>query len=266
LNRGESLRALATTGTPIVLGYDMAVALGFYLFVGNMLPIKKLRWLGGLALAAGLIAPLSRGPWVGVAIGYFVFLAVGPKPVVQMFRTALPVLIASLFVLATPYGEKIIDLLPFVGKVDNDNVIYRERLLTNASIVIARNPFFGSFDYYATQEMEELRSGGDDGIIDLVNTYLAVALRFGLVGLCLFVGFFVTLAMGVFKAAKKNHEINNELSLLGRVLLSVLLGVLLIIYTVSSITHVPIIYWMLAGLCFSYLRLSAQLRNKLIKL
>jgi O-antigen ligase len=114
--------------------------------------------------------------------------------------------------------------------------------------------------------MEELRSGGDDGIIDLVNTYLAVALRFGLVGLCLFVGFFVTLAMGVFKAAKKNHEINNELSLLGRVLLSVLLGVLLIIYTVSSITHVPIIYWMLAGLCFSYLRLSAQLRNKLIKL
>lgn len=261
LNRGESLRALATTGQPIVLGYVMGVALGFYLFVGNKLPNRLIKLLGALVLGVGLIAPLSRGPWVGVAVGYFVYLAVGPRPFAQMIKTAIPIFAILLVAMATPYGDKIIDHLPFIGAVDNDNVIYRERLLTNASIVISRNPFFGAFDFYLAPEMEELRSGGDDGIIDLVNSYITIALTTGLIGLSLFLCYFLAIVAITFKGTMVVDGIDEELMLLGRVLLSVTVGVLLTIYTVSSITHIPIIYWTLAGLGVSHQRLVRVARK-----
>jgi hypothetical protein len=62
LRRGDNLRALATAGQPIALGYTMAVAFGFYLYLRRSVP-GRLTWaLGLLLLIAGLIAPVSRGP------------------------------------------------------------------------------------------------------------------------------------------------------------------------------------------------------------
>lgn len=261
LNRGESLRAIATTGQPIVHGYVMAVALGVYLFIGDELPSRSLRVFGALVLAAGLLSSLSRGPWIGAGVGYFVFVLTGLRPAVQIAKTALLLLVVMLLAMATPFGEKIIDHLPFVGAVDNENVVYRERLLANASIVIMRNPYFGTFDFFMAPEMEELRSGGDDGIIDLVNSYLTIALRSGVIGLVLFVGFFFTIILSTLRAVRLVSKWHPNLYLLGRVLLAVLLGILVMIYTVSSITHIPIIYWIFGGLCICYVRLVSQVKS-----
>lgn len=43
-----------------------------------------------------------------------------------------------------------LNLLPFIGTIENENITYRERLIDNSMIVIQRNPLFGSFDFRNT--------------------------------------------------------------------------------------------------------------------
>ena len=89
-----------------------------------------------------------------------------------------------------PGGQKVLDLLPFIGTIEVENITYRQRLFDNAMIVIQRNPLLGSFDFRSTPEMQSMIQG--QGIIDIVNTYIGMALQVGLIGLTLFVVFFVT--------------------------------------------------------------------------
>ncbi len=261
-NRGANIRALASTGQPIVLGYLMAVALGFYLFVGRAISSKPMKVLGFLGLAAGLIAPLSRGPWVGAAVIFVFFVGTGPKPAKELAKFTLLGLVVFFVLLLTPFAPSIIDHLPFVGTLDADNVVYRERLLTNSLKLIGINPFFGSFDFLATPEMEELRWGGEGGIIDIVNSYLAITLSYGLVGLTLFVGFFACIAIGLYRAVRHAGTISDEYHLLGRVLLATLMGILVTIYTVASIVLIPIVYWIVAGFACAYIQLIEHAMDK----
>lgn len=255
LLRGDNLRALASTGQAIVLGYVLSVSLGFYLYIKRQ--ISSNIWiLSGYALIiAGLIAPLSRGPWVGALVTVIAFVMTGKKAASQIMRITLPLLAAFCISLLTPFGAKILDHLPFIGSVDADNVIYRERLFTNSITVISRNPLFGSFDFMSTPEMQELKFTYDGGIIDLVNSYIAIALSGGLVALGLFVGFFVSIWIRLLQSIRIAAKIDNNVELLGRSLLATLTGILVTIYTVSSISFIPIVYWFVAGLCAAYIQL-----------
>jgi O-antigen ligase len=123
-------------------------------------------------------------------------------------------------------------------------------MLTNSIIVIQRNPWFGVYDYYTQPEMEALRTG--EGIIDVVNSYLGVVLEIGLVGLGLYVGFFAITLLGIYSALRSLPDENSEERLLGRVLLATQVAVMVIIFTVSSITIIPVVYWSIAGLGMAY--------------
>ena len=57
LDRAETLRAQASTGQPIPLGYVIAVAIGLSVYLRRSVPNRVLRDLGLLLLIAGLIAP-----------------------------------------------------------------------------------------------------------------------------------------------------------------------------------------------------------------
>ena len=59
--RGDNLRALATVGHPIIAGYIVAVALGFFLYLGKLVPNPTVRGLGWVLLIAGLILFSSYG-------------------------------------------------------------------------------------------------------------------------------------------------------------------------------------------------------------
>jgi len=160
--------------------------------------------------------------------------------------------------LATPWGEKLIALLPFVGTIEQGTVTYRQRLFEIGVSIIMQNPFFGAYDFFLTEEAQELRAGGgQQGLIDLGNTYLAIGLGNGLVGLSLFTGFFITIAVGIFNGMRKLEDRNSELYLLGQVLFSVLVGILFLIFTVSSSLSIPMIYYSVAGLGVAYLRMLA---------
>ena len=261
LGRDNMLRAITTAGQPIALGYLMVAGIGLYLFVQHSFEKKLVRRIGLALLAAGLIAPLSRGPWVGVIVLLIVLVATGRYPARQWITMALAAMLVLPLVSIIPGSQKVINLLPFIGTTETDNVDYREKLITNSMIVIKRNLWLGSIDYLKTPEMESMRQG--QGIIDIVNTYVIVALQAGLVGLGLFVAFFALALLGVYRAMRSIADRNSEEYLLGRALLGTLLAILVIIFTVSNITIIPIVYWSVAGMGAAY---TQMVRNIVVRI
>jgi O-antigen ligase len=255
LGRGDDLRAISTTGQPIILGYVVMVALGFYLYLAPLIKSNVIRLIGFGLIAAGLFVTLSRGPWVGAVALIIIFLATGTNLAKKfiIFITIALLTIPALEVI--PGGHKILNILPFIGTSEQFNVEYRDKLFDRSLQVIEKHPVFGVFDARKEPEMQDMIQG--EGIVDIVNAYLGVSLNQGLVGLFLFLGFFLSVLSATYKATKSLPKKSEE-RICGSSLIASLFGVLVTIYTVSTIGVIPIIYWSLAGLMLSYARVTSR--------
>ena len=255
LSRGDEtgpLRALGSTAHSIVLGYMMVVALGLFVYLSGSLRVRIVRWLAWIALVAGLVATFSRGPLLGGAVGLVVGLGLGskgPKRLAQFFVCG-GIVFACL--LLTPWSDAVIDYLPFFGSGGVESVTYRQRLFEVSISVLLQNPFFGAFDSLLNSALEELRQG--QGIIDLVNSYIGVALSTGFIGLTLFVGIFFTAAISVLRARRYVMIVDPDGEALGRSLLATLAGIMITIATASNVNAISLVYWTVAGLCVAYVR------------
>jgi len=250
--REGSLRATVSTGHSIVLGYVMVVGLGIQLALRSWFPSGASWWAITLLLGAGLLASVSRGPWVGAAAMIAFSVAMAPKASTNLARLSFATVILGAIAMATPFGSKIIAVLPFIGTTDSESVIYRQQLLQVSWNVLMLNPMLGSPSFLDNAAMEQLRTG--EGIIDIVNSYLGVALGSGFVGLGLFVGAFATSAIRLRSGLLRVRREEGYDDIMGRALLGALIGALVTIYTVSSINVIPVIYWCLAGACAGYAR------------
>jgi O-antigen ligase len=211
---------------------------------------KSLGLLCTVTIIGGLVATLSRGPWVGAAVALLVGMAMGDGAERRWaWVGGVGGVLALVFVLS-PLGEVIVEFLPFVGSVDAQNVSYRQRLFEISMIVLWDNPVFGSFAYMFNPLMEQLRQG--QGIIDMVNTYLAIALSYGLVGLALFVAPFAYTWVTCWVAQRRAAAHDPDAVAVGRALLAALAGVAVTIATVSNIGLVPRMYWLLLGVTVAY--------------
>jgi O-antigen ligase len=258
LRRGEGglLRANASVGNAIVLGYMMMVGIGLFLML-----YPKMSRLSGVAvmatLCAGIVAALSRGPWVGAAVAVLVALSLGPgggKRIAQLIGLGA---ITFGVLLMTPHGKNILDHLPFIGSVDEGNVVYRQQLFTLSMLVLWQDPVFGAGDYILNPLLEEMRTGL--GIIDIVNSYLEIALAYGMVGLASFVAPFLFGLAYAWRARRRAMlEGDIEVERIGRVLIGTIFGILVTIATVSSIGIISTVYWVVLGLCVAYARAFGQ--------
>ena len=253
LGRGDSLRALSSLGHPLILGLVMVVTFGFYLFVAPSIKNKWIRRLCQLTILAGLYVPVSRGPWVAAAILFLIFLALGPKMVKKMSITLIFVAISATLLPVIPGGQKIINLLPFVGNVDPYNVDYREVLFDKGLLIVQREPLFGVPEPAKEPEMEDMVQG--EGIVDIVNSYLNIVLGYGIPALVLYMGLFVLALYRVNSSRKKIKDKTSEEYLCGRVLIATMIAVMLAIFSTSSIGVIPTVIYTLAGLMFSYARI-----------
>ena len=169
----------------------------------------------------------------------------------RRMATISATLMLMLALSATEFGQQIINLLPFVGSQEQDNVEYRADLLSVSLVVIERNLLFGASDFMSAPELEVMRQG--EGIIDIVNSYLGVTLHAGVVGLSLFVGMFLGALMKLRRGMRWARQLNDaDGLLLGRALLASVVSVMFIIFTVSGITAVPTIYFSLVGISCAY--------------
>ena len=252
LSRGAFLRAQVSTGQPIVLGYILVVAIEAYAYLRRSVPNRFWWWLGFLLLVGGLISTFSRGPWLAAAAGLLIFVLTAPRAVGGLVKSAVGIGLVVMLVMATPLGEKIIDYLPFVGTIESENVAYRQHLLDVSIQLIFQHPWFGSFDYLYALAEQDLVMGG---MVDIVNTYLGVGLANGLVGLVCFAGAFIIVALSIFWGMRSLPNKDDEIHTLGSGLLACIVGTMATIFTVSSISFIPLVYWTVLGLGVGYVRM-----------
>jgi hypothetical protein len=213
--------------------------------------------LGLLLLLGGLVASMARGPWVGLVAAAAVFLLTGPGRLKRASSVLVGVAIVGAVGLSTEPGRAVLDHVPFIGKQDSQNVDYRTRLFSVSLEVIAQRPLLGDFHFMKNPRLETMRNG--EGIIDIVNSYLEIALRQGLLSLAAFVGVFAWCAWKIRWAMRRIPDQDGETHVLGRALLATLVGVLVTITTVSSVMAVGVLTILLAGLCIGYVRMVVDM-------
>jgi hypothetical protein len=252
VRREGSLRASASAVDPICFGYVVMVAVGCLIGLWQVINPRRGSALFALIMfGAALVATLSRGPWMGTAALIVVYLGTGPNAFSNLSKLAVVLFITVTPLLLTPA----IDYLPFVGSVDTGTVTYRQRLFDISLDLIERDPWIGSVNYLSTPEMMQLMQG--EGIIDLVNTYVQIALISGLVGLGLFAGCFAAILIGLWRVIGIHGRRNNEITNCARILLASLVAILVTIGTVSSQDFIPYVYWSFAGLSVALIRISS---------
>lgn len=251
--RGGSLRAVATAGHSLALGYLLAVAIGVWLHLRQYETRSGARLLAPAALGLGLIFAYSRGPWAGAVMILLTYALLTRAPGKSGFLKMLIVsAVAGAALLASPLGDRVVSVIPYVGKAQSvNNVEYRERLAQASMTIIERHPWFG--DQNAYTELSDLRQG--EGIIDFVNTYAYVAVFYGLAGLVCFAGFML---IGLARAnrARKLVRQDIELAHLGGSIVATIVGTLAMIASCSFIYGYGQMFYVLAGLAAAYTRLA----------
>jgi O-antigen ligase len=251
LLRGGVLRAQVSAGHPLALGYLMAVAFGFWVYLQPQIESRLKRTSITVVLWAGLFAAYSRGPWIGAIAIYFVIVAISPKAVGGLARATAVVVVLAGVIALTPLGQRIAAVLPFLGgSVETADLDYRQRLASTSWNLIMNHPYFGDQEYLS--KMAQLRQG--QGIIDIVNTYAGTALEYGLVGLSLFLGFIL---VGMIKGYRSMMQIrlrDSDLARLGSCMLACIVGSLLMMYNCSFVFGYEKMFYVLAGLTAAYSR------------
>ena len=250
--RGSFIRPSVTVVDSIALGYCIVVAAGCFLYLQRMVENRTKRWLGWLGLGVGVLMSLSRGPWVGGLLVIFMFMLTSARPIKRLFQSGVVAVVLGTGLLVSPIGQDVVNLLPYVGQEEQENVDYRADLLTVSIPVVERNLLFGSSDFIYAPELQVMKQG--EGIIDIVNSYLAVALYAGMVGLFLFAGMFLFSLLGLRRCIRRARQSkDDDREMLGRALFSSLVGVMFIIFTVSGVYIVPTMYFTLIGICSGYI-------------
>ncbi|HEV8692449.1 MAG TPA: O-antigen ligase family protein [Ideonella sp.] len=243
LERAGFLRAKASAGHSLVLGFVLVVGLGLWGALKAEVPRRGFLLLGNLAFALGLAASLARGSWLGAILLLALRAVLGEGAVKRLLLTVVVVAAAIGVATQVPALQVVIDMLPFVGHVDSENVEYRQRLLEISLSLIASSPWLGVPGYM--NYMEELRQG--QGIIDIVNSYVQIALNTGLIGVACFVGMFLATIAGLFRL-RRQPAANLEGAHVASHLIATTLAAMSVIVTTSSIVVIPQVMFMLVGM------------------
>lgn len=251
LFRGNSLRAQASAGHSLTLGYLLAMAFCISLYAATRLPTRSSGWWMAAWIWAGLLASLSRAPWLTAILAMLVFFTLGPRGLSSSLKAFVGLATVAGLVVVSPIGDTVLDYLPFVGSVDSENVTYRQELFETAVVLVQQRPFFGN--PFVLQQMEHLRQG--QGIIDLVNAYVVQALFYGLVGLAVCVSLYLLAlwrAVLCWRLAKNCADA--ELCLLGACLIACMVATMFFAATASF----GPVHYALVGLLAVYAQLLPQ--------
>lgn len=144
------------------------------------------RWLLALLLV-GLMAPQSRGAWIGLITG---------MTLIDLYRGRLgqaalrALLIGVVGIGLMNVAQHSRDLSESMGMSGGsvDSADYRERLLDRGIEEFWHSPVLGYSNPEILVRLSDLRQG--EGIVDFVNTYVFIGLASGFVGLAIFIGAF----------------------------------------------------------------------------
>lgn len=250
LLRAGALRAQASTGHSLWLGLWLAIAWPFFLVIQRRHDNFSLKLVFGALIIMGLWSSGSRGPWLSTLVCTVVYLGMNPSGASQGIKSLLKLIILAGAVFISPIGQFLIPYVPFIGTIDSGNVDYRVRLFEVCMDLINANPFFGN--PFAANQMESLRQG--QGIIDLVNGYLQIAVFHGVIALGLFLALLL-IAVRRTVVAWRNFRLKDpEYGYVGAALAGAMLGNMVFIATAGIGPEV----YMLAGMMSCYWWMSRK--------
>lgn len=255
--RGASLRAAASAGHPLVLGYLIEIAFGFWLCLQSNFTTRQK--IGGvLLLWLGLLSSYSRGPWLGACCIFFVFYALRPRVLSGLFKAVGVAAIAAIIISFTPLGDKIAQMIPgFSGSQTDTSVDYRQRFFNRAWLVVQQSPFLGDQD--ALLKLQDMRQG--EGIIDVINTYINVLLGDGFFGLSLFLGFILIGAFKSWSLTRRFATSDTQFSMIGAALVACIVGTLLMMVDGSFGGGLERMFYTLTALAAAYSRLGSSVKQ-----
>ncbi len=252
--RDGLLRAGATCGSPIVLGTVLILGFSALLYLHNEIKEKWVIWcLWGL-LGAGMLATISRGPWVGFALLILVYAWYSSNKSVIFFRLAALAVVSIIALAATGQFDRFVQLLPFIGSTDSGSIDYRDKLIDNAWIVFQKNMLIGSTTFLNTPEMQSMIQG--QGIVDLVNTFIQLGLRYGLFGAGTLALIFAILLIKLHRCATQCRDI--QVKKLCQVQIATVFAVLFTISTVSLVSFIPLVIWLTIGMASATILIANQ--------
>lgn len=185
LMRGDHLRVQGATPQPIVFAFEMIFALGLWTWLrGRDWKLWPVRGVFAL-LACALLFTFSRGPWLGGLAFGGALLAVRKLSVKSFVGLLVALVVAAVLVKVTGVDTAVIAMMGSVfgsSEADMSTIVYRNQLLDTALALLKQSPWLGVPNYAA--QMQDLRQG--EGIIDLVNSYIAIALDAGVIGLVVY--------------------------------------------------------------------------------
>lgn len=248
--RGPFLRPAAAVQDSIVIGLCIVVAMGVLLYLQDFVK-GKLRPLSLWAvLGVGLLASLSRAPWMAAMALPFLYVLQGEKVFSRFTKIFIGFGLLLGVASVLPAGKVIIDLLPVVGESEQGSIEYRANWFAASEPLIERNFWFGDVNVMEAPELEIMRQG--EGIIDLVNMFLSIQLHYGVIALMLFIGMFLRSIWLVRHAGKYGGSRSKEMDQLARSLISITICIMLIIFTLSAISVVPLVIWTFLGISTAF--------------
>ena len=253
--RSGFLRAYAAHGS-IPLGIYITIAYAALLYLQQTYKPRIPGWILHFLLGAGLIVTFSRGPWVGLLILatlYYFFSTNKTRFIPYIFMFIIASYLTTNF---TEFGQRLVQLLPIIGTDEEGNISYRQRLLSTSIKVINQHPLFGTKNVLEHPDMQTLIQG--EGIIDVVNTYLQIALQYGYIGLFLFVAIFLSLISKLFTARRffKFKGDTQNITLV-TIFLITIMSIMFMIGTVGILTDptITIFIFSYLGLISAYLQI-----------
>lgn len=255
LMRGGYLRVQSSLTQAIVFGYYMAMAIGVAWFCYCNVHKSKIYLLGTVGIVALASAfSISKSSWLAgivMIVGMLIFQI--KKSNIRNFIILVLLIggMAGYIELTTINKGETVDSGGAVASDFDASVNYRKRLVEAGLITIQDNILFGSPKALENPAMQSMRQG--QGIIDLVNVYISIALFKGVVGLFLFVMLIFASIKGVYDIIKDEVTPESEVYRgLGALLISSIAGTSVMINSMSELGVVHDYFWALFAFCAAF--------------
>lgn len=224
--RAGGIRTAATLG-PTILGFALTIGVAFAQILkkqsGNKL--IQLRLAQTLFLVA-IFTTQSRGAWLALLVMAILYADLFSQlSATKIFRRMM-------LVVGGGIGIFMLQINSLLELDQYGTFEYRYNLILNSWQLIKQYPFFGLGGSLDNTVMEASRQG--QGIIDVVNTYLAVAINYGIVGTLVFLLILALPIVILWILAKRLNAVGLEAERdICRLMIVVLTGLAVLLGTIS---------------------------------
>ncbi len=253
-NPGVNIRIYSALGNPNILAeylvmiIPISIALFWY---SKRIHKKILFFITTSILLLSLVLTLSRGGWLGLAFGLFIFTLLIEK---RLLLLAIPLSLIMIYSLP----ERIFNRVLSIGDLEDSSNAYRIKIWKVALDIIKDNWLVGVGLGYIPFKMVYETYISNMPTYHIHNTFLQILAEMGILGLAVFVFFMFTLFKYSIKKLIKGKD--RYIKIMAGGLLSGLAALLVhgIVESVLFMPKIIITFWTLVGLILALMRISKE--------